>query len=509
MYPLRKASHSALFVGCSNFTDSPVLTISNGDDDNKGVPSMSIVLRPYQYRDADRLRRSYQQGKRAPCYVAPCGAGKTILFSYICSGAVQKGNKVLTLSHRVELVDQISAALSAFGVEHSYIASGYQYRPKSEVYVSSVFTLARRLDLFTPDLIIIDECHHATAETWKTIIKRYPKARLLGVTATPCRTSGQGLDDIFDDLILGPSYEELTDAGFLTPLVLYAPPLVDTTGLHVRLGDYVQSEVVERSDRPQVTGDAIGHYKQHCGGKRAIVFDVSVESARKRAAAFREAGFSAECIDGTLAREVRAMAVADFRAGRVQVLTSCDLVSEGFDLPAIEVGIDLCPTQSLTKWRQKSGRVLRPMEGKSIAYYFDHARNWERHGLPTEPIDWTLAGVVKNSNSNKSQPSPRICPACLAVSKAFAKRCAACGEAFPINSRYVKEDKKGKLTEITPEEAAKRRQTRDRKQAQGRAVTKADLIELYLQRHGHDDLEKAGRWAQHILDARRSKGNYR
>src|SRR5258708_6072801 len=349
--------------------------------------SSRIVLRDYQDRDANRIRWAYSVGKKAPLYVAPCGSGKTILFSYITQAANARGNKVLLLSHRAELVDQISKALIKQGVNHGFIASGYPYLRGDSVYVASVLTLVQRLDLFTPDLIIIDEAHHTSAATWEQILQAYPKARRLGVTATPCRTSGEGLDKFYDEIIIGPSYEELTHAGYLTDLIAYAPPTISTAGLRIRVGDYITSELVERSDRPSVTGDAIEHYKRIAPGGRAIVFDVSVETARKRAAAFREAGIKAESIDGTLSREVRAMAVSDFRSGRVPVLTSCDLVSEGFDLPAIEVGIDLCPTQSLTKFLQKAGRILLALTGKSAASSLYHSHNIHKHWFPTEPRD--------------------------------------------------------------------------------------------------------------------------
>jgi superfamily II DNA or RNA helicase len=465
----------------------------------------SVTLRPIQFRDVERIRASYRAGHRAPLFVAPTGYGKTVVFAYICAGAVKLGSRVLILCHRVELIDQISAALTAQGVFHGFIAAGYPHIRGHQVYVASVFTLARRLHLFTPALIIVDEAHHTVAGTWSKILGAYPRARVLGVTATPCRTNGAGLDSHFDDLIVGPSYQELADVGFLTQLVTYAPPSVDTSGMHTRAGEYIQQEVVARADRPSVTGDCIEHYLKHCAGKRAIVFDVSVDAARRRAAAFREHGCSSEFIDGTLSRDIRAMAVSDFRAGRIQVLTSCDLVSEGFDLPAIEVGISLRPTQSLALWLQQTGRILRPMEGKSVAYLFDHTGNWQRHGLPTEARSWSLAGVVKNTDRAKPEQGVRVCPTCFAVSKGGAKKCASCGEVFPIQSRYVKE-KEGDLGELTPEEVARQREIRHRAQTQGRAKSIESLIELYHARHPQGDPGKALRWATHILDARRAKG---
>lgn len=427
------------------------------------------------------------------------------MFAYICAGAAKRGRRILLLCHRVELVDQISNALADQGVPHGFIAHGYPYRGGFGVYIASVFTVARRLQLFKPDLIIVDECHHTVASTWDSILKAYPAARRLGVTATPCRTNGAGLGSHYDDLILGPSTQELTDAGFLTPLSVYAPPTVDSTGLHVRGGEFIQSEVVSRSDKPKVTGDCIEHYRKHCAGKRAILFDVSIDAARRRAEAFRQAGFVSHHIDGTTAREVRAMAIADFRAGRIQVLTSCELVSEGFDLPAIEVGISLRPTQSLALWLQQTGRLLRPMAGKSAALLFDHTGNWERHGFPTETRSWSLSGVAKGAHGAKPQSGVRVCTACFAVSAGSARSCRACGKDFPVQARMVKEAK-GQLEALTPEEIARKREARHRAQTQGRAQSLPALIELYNIRHPGGDPQKAERWAGYVLAGRRARG---
>lgn len=459
-------------------------------------------LRPYQARDVERIRASYLSGHKAPLYVAPPGAGKTVMFAYICRGANARGNRVLVLCHRTELIEQISAALTDQGVEHGYIAADYPYRRGHSVYVASVFTLARRLEVFRPDLVVVDEAHHTVASTtWGKILQAYAQAKRLGVTATPCRLSGEGLDAYYDDLIVGPTHEELIDEGYLTPLRAYAPPTIETRGLHTRAGDYIPAEVVERVDRTSVTGDAVEHYARLCPGRRAVVFDVSVEAARKRAAAFRAAGFTAECLDGTLDRSVRAVDVADFRAGRTQVLTSVDIVSEGFDLPAIEVGISLRPTQSLGLWLQQTGRILRPLAGKSVALLFDHSGNCYRHGFPTERRDWSLAGVPAARDGGESQRSVRVCTACFAVNSQGARICKACGVPFPIEARKVP-TKKGDLTELTPDELRAKRLQREQHQEQERAKTLEALINLGRIR----GMRNPEGWAEHVYAARRAKG---
>jgi DNA repair protein RadD len=456
-----------------------------------------ISLRGYQIDCLNRVRAEFRH-HRSVLLVAPCGAGKTIMFAAVCHGAANRNNTVLILCHRTELIEQISAALTATGVEHGYIAAQYPFVHGYRVYVASVFTLARKLHLIDPQLVVVDEAHHcAGTTTWGRVLAYYPKAFRLGVTATPVRLSGEGLGEFFEVLVEGPQYETLQNQGYLTQLRVFAPPTIDTKGLHTRFGEYIGREVAQRSLKPTVTGDAIEHYRLHTPGSRAIVFDVSVDSARERAEAFRAAGFTADCIDGSLDRSLRQALVADFRSGRLQVLTSCDLVSEGFDLPAIEVGISLRPTQSLGLYLQQTGRILRPFPGKSVATLFDHAGNVHRFGLPTEVRTWSLSGNDEGTHRSVGGAICRVCESCFAASPARAVVCANCGERFKTKAREVVEQA-GTLEEYqlpTAEQLAAKRV----RQEQGRQDSYEKLV-AYGRMKGYKP-----NWARHVWEARQAK----
>ena len=433
-------------------------------------------------------------------YVLPPGGGKTILFSSICAGAVSLGKRVLILCHRAELIDQVSRAIEDQGVQHGYISAQYEYERGLPVYIASVFTLAKRLALFTPDLVVIDEAHHVTpTTTWGRILEHYPKALRLGVTASPIRLSGQGLDSFFEAMVEGPTYETLIAEGFLTPVKVYAPPTIDTQGLHTRLGDYAQGEVAERATKPSVTGDAIEHYRRLTPGKRAVVFDVSIAAARARADSFRAAGFTADCIDGSLDPQLRRRLVSDFRAGRLQVLTSCELISEGFDLPAIEVGISLRPTQSIGLYLQQTGRILRPFEGKSVSYLFDHAGNVHRFGLPTQSRSWSLSGLAESTHGAKPVASVRVCPQCFCAQSNRVLVCVQCGHRFESRPRAVVE-REGELEEITL--TADQLAARRKRAEQGKARSLESLIEIGRMRRMRNPVG----WATHVFNARKAKG---
>jgi DNA repair protein RadD len=178
----------------------------------------------------------------------PTGAGKTFIFCRIAAGAIDKGKRVWLLGHRAEILEQISGALCALGIDHGVLEGGQQ-DTNSQIMVAAIATLARRLDRYKdepPDLLIVDECHHAVAASWRKILNAFPKARILGVTATPERLDGRGLGDIFETMIQGPDVAELTRQGFLVPAVVYAPSVeVDLSGVRTRAGDYASDDLAK------------------------------------------------------------------------------------------------------------------------------------------------------------------------------------------------------------------------------------------------------------------------
>jgi len=461
-----------------------------------------ITLRPYQLDGIARIRQAFGPDRcRAPLYVLPTGGGKTVIFSHIAYGAQAKGNRVLILTHRIELVDQISGSLANAGVDHGYIAAGYTKR-SALTYVANIQTLVRRLgETPAPDLIIIDEAHHARAATWESVIRHWPNAKLLGVTATPMRPSGEGLGTIFDKLIVGPSPAELIAGGWLAPPIVFGPETVDTSGLHTRAGEFVTSESEELVNTPAITGSALEMYRSKTDGLPALAFCVSVQHAHDVAKQFRDAGYSAMALDGGTDREIRRGVVKDFRDRKITLLASCDLFSEGFDCPGVHVGIMLRPTQSEVIYRQQCGRILRPEIGKERAWIFDHCRNWERFGLPhwDRATPWTLNG--EDQPKKKKATSVKVCPNCWAAMQSAARKCPECGYLFVPKPREV-EQREGKLAEITPEEVARRQEKRRLAFEQSKATTPEQLAEIFRHRGYKGDL--LGR-ARHVLAARAAK----
>jgi superfamily II DNA or RNA helicase len=396
--------------------------------------SEPLTLRPYQTADIERLRDAFRGGARAPLYQLSTGGGKTVVFAHVIKGAVAKGTRTLVLAHRRELIRQASAKLTDLGVAHGIVAAGQDRDHDAQVIVASIQTVARRLDLLpTFGLIVIDEAHHAVATTWTKLLAAQPDARLLGVTATPARLDGKGLGKHcgghFDAIVSGPSMQELVDGGFLAPTKVFIPSAtIDTTGLKTIAGDYDEGQLEGRAQN--VTGDAVEEFKKLPEGTTAMVFCVTVKHATDVARAFQDAGYRAQAVHGGMPKDERDAAIQGLSDGRTQVLTSCEIISEGLDVPSVGCVILLRPTKSLTMCLQQIGRGMRPKVGGGHLTVLDHARNCCEHGLPTEPRDWSLDGVDKKPGK-VVKPAPWDCIACGVLNPAQRPTCSNCGALKP------------------------------------------------------------------------------
>lgn len=399
---------------------------------------MPVTLRPYQARAVEAVRQSYRAGARAPLLVVPTGGGKTVIFSHITGNALGSGRSVLILLHRRELIRQTAQKLAAAGVPHGIIAPGHTPR-REAVQVASVQTLGRRLSdnrFAAPDLIVIDEAHHAIAGQWKAVLDAWPQAKVLGVTATPERMDGRGLGTavggVFDDLVMGPTVAELVAQGHLTDTVVYAPPHApDLSRVRTRGGDYDAAALRAAMEVPSITGDAVAHYAKHAPGQPAILFATSVQHAEAMAQVFRAQGWRAVAASGETPAKDRDAAIQGLATGAVQVLCACDLISEGLDVPAVSAVILLRPTKSLALYLQQVGRGLRPAEGKRHLVVLDHAGNTQRHGLVTMDREWSLRGRVKREAQDRD---PQRCDGCRAFLPGRGRACEGCGwfeEAAP------------------------------------------------------------------------------
>lgn len=325
--------------------------------------------------------------------------------------ATEKGNRVLFLVHRQELCQQIQRTFELCSVDFALCT------------VAMVQTVSRRLSSTpTPDLIITDECHHATSNTYKRIYDHFPSAVRIGFTATPVRMVEGGLGAVFDALVESVTTKWLIENNFLAPYRYFSVKAVDVKGLPVRGGDYDKKAVAKLMEQKYIYGKTIDTYERICPGRQTIVYCASIESSRQTAKEFLDAGYSAVHIDGTTPPAERAKLIQDYRSGRITVLTNVELFGEGFDVPDCECVILLRPTKSLSLFIQQSMRSMRYKKDK-VAYIIDHVANVHVHGFPDDIRDWSLEGKKRKQ---KSSITVKECPVCFAVLPLFTKVCPYC-----------------------------------------------------------------------------------
>ena len=281
----------------------------------------------------------------------------------IAKCATNKNNRVLFLVHRRELCNQITATFTAQGVDMELCK------------ISMVQTASRSIDdISAPDIIITDEAHHSTANTYRKIYSKFPDALLLGFTATPIRLNKGGLGEVYKDLIASVSTRWLIDNHYLSPYKYYSVKLADTSGLHIKAGEYKADEVAELMQNKEIYGETVKQWKKIAKGKKTIVYCASVEASKNTAEQFKAAGYAAESLDGAVSKSYRASVMSDFRKGKIKILCNCELFGEGLDVPDCECVVLLRPTQSLTLFIQQSMRSMRYMPGKT-AIIIDHVGN--------------------------------------------------------------------------------------------------------------------------------------
>jgi superfamily II DNA or RNA helicase len=324
--------------------------------------------------------------------------------------AAARSRVVWIVVPREELLRQASESLTALGVGHGLIAPGH-IEAAVLVHVVSSATLIRRWDTIRtqPDFVIIDEAHlHYRRQA--EIQCRFPRARIVGVTASPERLDGRGLSDLYDVHVAGPGLRELTDAGYLVPLTYYAPPLPGLSDVGRTGYEYHAGELDALMQSRRVYGSAIDHYRRHADGRSTLVFTRSVAAAETVAAQFRAAGYDFEHVSAGTPRERRAELVERLRSGTLTGLVNCEIATYGLDVPRVSCLILLRPTLSKALQVQMIGRGLRTFHGKTDCVILDHVGILAEHGHPYAEHEWRFTGTEKQVRGERPDLRLRQCP---------------------------------------------------------------------------------------------------
>jgi len=384
---------------------------------------------PFQAKMLQLNRQALREGYNAPLTVSPTGSGKTIMFAIIAHGAMKKGNRVLILVHRKEILEQTLEKLYMLGVQSGQVAAGMPMT-RDAVSVAMVGTLVRRLNkIQKPDLIVIDEAHHSVAGQWKKILSYFTDVPRLGWTATPERLDGSGLVETYDCMIKGPSINWLDKNDYLSYPVVYRPPEEMTKKYHIKRGDFDKDEQVETMTKKHIIGDVIEHYRNYLDKLPAVCFCVSLQHCDIMTKQFQTAGYRAVMVYGNMPRKERESAIKGLADGSIHIVTSCDVISEGVDVPVMAGCILLRKTMSLGLYLQQVGRALRKFPGKENAIILDHAGNYYLHGHPLTERAWSL-DAKSRKDRKENPPTTTDCPKCFAVWPGEPKKCPSCGYVF-------------------------------------------------------------------------------
>jgi superfamily II DNA or RNA helicase len=352
---------------------------------------------------------------------------------------VDRGHRVLVIAHRREIITQTRDKLVSNGLTPGIVLAGLEdeLRPYATVQVAAIQTLharavrSKRMAMPAATYLIIDEAHHSRARTYQKLLELYPDAYIIGLTATPVRGDGRGLGNIFEELIEAPQVAELIVGGYLVRSRVYAPVDPDLRDVRVEKGDYVIHQLADRMNTRELVGDVVSDWREHSERRKTVVFAVNVAHSVAIKNAFLAVGVKAEHLDGETPKDERDAILARLKSGETQVVSNCMVLTEGWDMPQVGCCILARPTKQLGLFRQMIGRVLRPCEGKPDAIILDHSGAVFRHGLPEDPIEWSLSVDHKAENRRQrsrargEEPKLRECPECRVLMA--APPCHQCG----------------------------------------------------------------------------------
>lgn len=420
------------------------------------------MLRPYQLEAVAQIYKQFKNGRNKVLLQMPTGSGKTTVFAAILKDLLQRSKRGLLVVHGKKLVDQASARLAMDHVAHGVTMSGRGgFNPSLHIQVASIDTLySRRSNLKFEhlDLIVIDEAHLATSQSFRWLLDTYPTAKVLAVTATPHTRSG--LKSLAECIVKPVTLGELMEGGYLVPPIYYAPSKPNLRGIPIdkKTGDYEVGRLHIAMDRANIYGDILETYQEITPNKRALVFCCNVEHALSVSKMFNQAGISAATLTSLVKDQQRQELFRQFENGEIHILTNCTLLSTGVDLPCVEVVILARPTKSYNLYIQTIGRAARPYRGKDAFYVLDHARCIEEHGFIEHERETRLDTRTQGSGSSCVVVTCAECFYCFDPNVQKSMLCPECGKdnKRPNKKRVaVREDGSYEMVRVAPKPETK------------------------------------------------------
>jgi len=406
--------------------DETVLKRSLNIDSYSDICKEDSTLRPYQQKAKKEIFESWDEVDNV-MFQMPTGTGKTRLFTSIIrdinqySLSKREAVKILIIAHRTELIDQIDESLKKYHIAHNVIGGSKKKRDEDKyvhvssikeialakklnekkfpVHVASIQTIMHKRNLndtqkLNFQFIIIDEAHHALADTYMRLWKLYPGSKKLGVTATPWRMNHQSFTDLFDKLVMSMPIKDFIKQGYLSPYVYYSlrdesyiQKTIDGIELD-KFGEYDEESLEENMDIGKIRAQLLSSYQSLAKGKKGIIYAINKKHAKNICREFEDAGYRVVAIDSETPDADRKEMVKSFKKGEIDIIVNVDIFSEGFDCPDIEFIQLARPTRSLVKYLQQVGRGLRITGSKGHCIILDNVGMYSRFGLPDARRHW-------------------------------------------------------------------------------------------------------------------------
>ena len=400
----------------------------------KSTPS--IEVRPYQEKAIEEIDHALMKHRRV-LLVSPTGSGKTIIAGRLAELIRRASKRCIFLVHKRELFFQAINTLTRFGLgdELGTVSADNTQGIWLPFIVASIPTLVRRPGLrIDADFVIVDEAHHAAARTWsETLDRRWPHAKIIGLTATPRRTDKQAMGSNFDFIVQTPQIGEMINEGFLSDFDILKPPYsLRVGGVKQGADDFDKSSLTDKlsSTKGKTIVEVFESWAKHARSMKTIVFAVDVAHSKKLAAKFTEAGVRCAHIDADSNKDLRDKTLNLFRDGRIQVITNVNLISEGVDVPDCQCVVMARPTLSLIDYFQQAGRMMRPKAGGAKGLLLDLAGNFYIHGFtPKDVVEWSLDGEA-NPGKDRAEVKPisyHTCEVCIRPYNSTKLICPYCG----------------------------------------------------------------------------------
>lgn len=399
-----------------------------------------ITLRDYQSAAIQSIYDWFEADKHAPLIVTPTGSGKSVILAEFIRRAISEwpDTRILVVTHVRELVEQDTRAiLSVWPLAPVGIwSAGLNKKQHMQITVASIQSCYKEESFFGAfDLIIVDEAHlipHASAGMYRALLQSMAAAnshvRLIGLTATPYRLDSgmlhQGDGALFDGISYEANVADLIEQGWLSPLTAKHGADVDLSGIGKVGGDYNQGQLGARMSALELVGPHADRIIVRCAGRKSwLVFCVTVEHAQVVAVALQDRGIAADYVHGGMPKGIRDQRIADFKSGKLQALANCNILTTGFDYPAIDAIVMLRPTLSLGLYVQMVGRGLRKADGKADCLVLDFGGNVRNHGF-IDAID------PPRKTGHKVKMPTKVCPECEEIVRIALMTCPSCGHVW-------------------------------------------------------------------------------